>query len=61
MGGEQRFAGQRVAVLARGFDRYRLAAKRSQDVTIGRIAGDRDRHAIAGLEQSKEGQNEPTR
>ena len=51
----------RPARRLRGLDQHRLAAERREDVAIGRIAGHRDRDAVAGLEQREEGQDEPGR
>ena len=39
-------------------DQHRLAAERRQDVAIGWIAGHRDRHPVAGIEQRQERQDE---
>ncbi len=51
----------RPARRCRGFDQDRLAAERLEDVAIRRIAGHRDRDAIAGLEQREEGEDEAGR
>ena len=50
---------QRVACV--GLDQHRLAAERGEDVAIGRIAGQRDRDAVARLEQREERQDEAGR
>ena len=59
--GEQSFAGHRPTRRCVGFDPDRLATERRQNVAIGRIAGQRHRHAIACFESSKECQDEACR
>ena len=50
---------QRVARVR--LDPDRLAAERREDVAIGRIAGQRHGHAVAGLESGEERENEARR
>ena len=61
MGSQQGFAGQRVAIFARRLDQHRLATERAQDVPVRGIAGNRDRHPVARLEQGQKGQDEGPR
>ncbi len=56
---QQGLAGQRMTRLARGLDQHRLAAERGQDMPIRRIAGHRDRDAVARLEHRQKRQDEP--
>ena len=58
---EQHVRRDRPARRRRGFDQDRFAAERLEDVAIRRIAGHRDRDAIAGLEQRQEGEDETGR
>ena len=51
----------RPARRRRGLDQHRLAAERLEDVAVRRIAGHRDRDAVAGLEQREEGEDEAGR
>src|SRR5438132_1700367 len=44
-----------------GLDQHRLATECLEDVAIGRIAGNRDRHPVTRLEQSEERQDEAGR
>src|SRR5215470_2359730 len=48
----------RPARRLRGLDPHRLAAERAEDMAIGRIARQRHRDAIAGLEQREKCENE---
>ncbi len=61
MRGEQHLGRDRPARRLRRLDRHRLAAERAEDVTIGRIARQRDRDPVAGLEQRQEGEHESGR
>ena len=52
------FADSAQRVSRRRFDQHRLAAKRGQDVPVGRIAGIGQRHAVARFEQRQKRQDE---
>ena len=58
---DQHVGRDRPARRRRGLDQHRLAAERLEDVAVRRIAGHRDRDAIAGLEQRQEGEDESGR
>jgi len=58
---QQHLRRDRPARRLRGLDRHRFAAERAQDMPVGRIARQRDRDPIAGLEQREERQNESAR
>jgi hypothetical protein len=58
---DQHLGCDRPARRLRGLDRHRLAAEGAQNMTIGRIAWQRDRHAIPGLEQREEGEHKSGR
>ena len=58
---EQHVRRDRPARRRRGLDQHRLAAERLEDVPVRRIAGHRDRDAVARLEQRKEGEDEAGR
>ena len=58
---QQHLGGDRPARRLRRLDHHRLAAERREDMAIRRIAGQRDRDAIARLEQREERQDEARR
>ena len=58
---EQQLGRDRPARRLRRLDHHRLAAERREDMAIGRIARQRDRDAVARLEQREECQDEARR
>ena len=58
MGREKALAGERPACLHRRFDADRLAAERRENMPVRRIAGQRHRDPIAGVEGREKGEHE---
>ena len=61
VGRKQRLAGDRPAGLCIGLDEDRLATERGEDVPIGRIARQRNRHPVARRKSGKKRKHEARR